>query len=180
MVGLSDNRHYLRGRWGARMTAPNRPRRTKMTTKQIDALLARHAKLRAAHSEAFAAVETSDAPTDSIEAKRLAKRRDAAYAKLAPVAAKLREQGYALAHDDSTPVPPAAPAAESAPGPKGFIDAALMERVIALRQEGKTMKEIGPLVGVKATAYLAKKVKETYAPDALARPAAEPEPAKEA
>src|SRR4051794_16659724 len=139
-----------------------------MTTKQIDALLARHAKLREAHSEAFAAVETSDARADSATAKRLAKRRDAAFAKLAPVAAKLREAGYTLRHDDSAPVPPAsegepaaAPAA-SATGPKGFIDAALMERVIAFRHQGKTMKEIGPLVGVKATAYLAKKIKEQY------------------
>src|SRR4051812_36538035 len=86
-----------------------------MTTKQTDALLARHAKLREAHSAAFAAVETSDAPADSAEGKRLAKRRDAAFAKLAPVAAKLREQGYALTHDDSAPVPPAA---EPEPEPK--------------------------------------------------------------
>src|SRR3954453_8113990 len=104
MVGFPTVRQYRRPR---RADGPpaERPRRTTMTTKQIDALLARHAKLREAHSKAFAAVETSDAPTDSTEAKRLAKRRDAAYARLAPVAAKLREQGYTLTHDDSTPVP---------------------------------------------------------------------------
>jgi hypothetical protein len=150
-----------------------------MTTKQTDALLARHAKLREAHSAAFAAVETSDAPADSATAKRLAKRRDAAFAKLAPVAAKLREQGYTLAHDDSAPVPPAA---EEAPGqpapaaPKGFIDAALMERAIELRKDGLTMKQIGAELNVKATAYLAKKIKEQYGAEALAKPTPTPEP----
>jgi hypothetical protein len=68
--------------------------------------------------------------------------------------------------------------AEQAPakqGPAGFIDAALMERAIALRKEGRTMKQIGADLGVKATGYLAKKIKETYGADALA-PA--PKPAK--
>jgi hypothetical protein len=57
-----------------------------------------------------------------------------------------------------------------APSPSGFIDAALMERAIELRGEGKTMKEIGVLLNVKATAYLAKKIKATYGADALDRP----------
>jgi hypothetical protein len=65
----------------------------------------------------------------------------------------------------------AAPAATT-----GFIDAALMERAIALRAEGKTMKTIGAELGVKATGYLAKKIKATYGPDALARPTAQGEP----
>ena len=72
-------------------------------TKAAQQLLDRHAKLRAAHSEAYAAVESSDVPQDSAEAKRLTKRRDTAFAKLAPVAAKLREAGYELDHDDSEP-----------------------------------------------------------------------------
>lgn len=67
---------------------------------------------------------------------------------------------------------------------KGFIDAALMERAIKLRKDGLTMEAIGAELGVKATAYLAKKVKATYGPDALAKPAAQgtaqAEPAKPA
>lgn len=61
------------------------------------------------------------------------------------------------------PTPPTAPA--------GFIDAALMERAIALRGEGKSMKQIGAELNVKATGYLAKKIKATYGADALALPA---------
>ncbi len=68
------------------------------------------------------------------------------------------------------------------PTPK--IDAALMEKAIKLRREGKSMEAIGAALGVKATAYLAKKIKATYGPDALAKPAAQavpqPEPAKPA
>ncbi len=69
------------------------------------------------------------------------------------------------------------PAANSA-----FIDKALMERAIKLRREGKTMEQIGAALGVKATAYLAKKIKATYGPDALARATTQgkpqPKPAK--
>ncbi len=54
--------------------------------------------------------------------------------------------------------------------PAGFIDAALMERAIALRGDGKTMKQIGEALNVKATGYLAKKIKATYGADALALP----------
>jgi hypothetical protein len=64
---------------------------------------------------------------------------------------------------------PATPA-KKATAPVGFIDAALMERAIKLRGEGKSMKEIGVLLNVKATAYLAKKIKATYGADALDRP----------
>ena len=71
------------------------------TTKTVQTLLDRHAKLRAAHADAFAAVETADAHDPKLTAKR-----DAAFAKLAPVAAKLRERGYTLEHDDSAPVRP--------------------------------------------------------------------------
>ncbi len=56
-----------------------------------------------------------------------------------------------------------------------------MQRAIALRQEGKTMGQIGDELGVRATAYLAKKVKEHYGADALRRPAkatSEPEAAE--
>jgi hypothetical protein len=75
---------------------------------------------------------------------------------------------------------PAAPKVAPAPGPvAGFIDAALMERAIALRAEGKTMKQIGAELNVKATAYLAKKIRATYGADALARPA-KPATTKEA
>lgn len=64
------------------------------------------------------------------------------------------------------------PAASPEPvKPSGFIDAALMERAITLRGEGKTMEAIGAELNVKATAYLAKKIKATYGADALARPA---------
>jgi hypothetical protein len=67
---------------------------------------------------------------------------------------------------------PAAPKVAPAPAPAvGFIDAALMERAIALRAEGKTMKQIGVELNVKATGYLAKKIRETYGADALAKPA---------
>lgn len=65
---------------------------------------------------------------------------------------------------------PAKAAPAPAPSPSGFIDAALMERAIELRGEGKSMKEIGVLLNVKATAYLAKKIKATYGADALDRP----------
>jgi hypothetical protein len=63
------------------------------------------------------------------------------------------------------PTPVKAPAA-----PGGFIDKALMEKAIELRGKGKTMKEIGALLNVKATAYLAKKIKDTFGADALDRP----------
>jgi hypothetical protein len=88
-----------------------------MTAKQITALLARHAKLREAHAGAFADVETTDGAFNWSEeerraiptklGERLERKRDAAFAKLAPVAAKLRDAGYTLANDDSIPVPPA-------------------------------------------------------------------------
>jgi hypothetical protein len=60
--------------------------------------------------------------------------------------------------------------AKATPAPVGFIDKALMEKAIELRGQGKTMKEIGVLVNVKATAYLAKKIKDTFGADALDRP----------
>jgi hypothetical protein len=69
----------------------------------------------------------------------------------------------------TTPAPaPASPAATA-----GFIDDALMKRAIKLRKEGKTMKAIGAELNVKATGYLAKKIKATYGPDALAAPSKE-------
>lgn len=46
-----------------------------------------------------------------------------------------------------------------------------MERAIKLRKEGKSMKEIGAALGVKATGYRATKIKATYGPDALDLPA---------
>ncbi len=52
-----------------------------------------------------------------------------------------------------------------------FIDAKLMRRAIVLYAEGKTMKAIGEELNVKATGCLAKKIRDTYDPDALARPA---------
>jgi hypothetical protein len=58
----------------------------------------------------------------------------------------------------------------STPAPSGFIDKALMEKAIELRGQGKTMKEIGVELNVKATAYLAKKIKDTFGADALDRP----------
>lgn len=69
-----------------------------------------------------------------------------------------------------------AAAKQTPPPAKGFIDAALMERAIKLRGEGMTMEGIGAKLGVKSTAYLAKKIKETYGADALAKPAAQPVP----
>jgi hypothetical protein len=54
--------------------------------------------------------------------------------------------------------------------PGGFIDKVLMEKAIELRGQGKTMKEIGVELNVKATAYLAKKIKDTFGADALDRP----------
>ena len=72
-------------------------------TKAEQTLLDRHAKLREAHATAFAAFESSDAPLDSPAAKKLATKRDTAFAKLAPVAAKLRAAGYELRNDDSAP-----------------------------------------------------------------------------
>lgn len=47
-----------------------------------------------------------------------------------------------------------------------------------LRKDGLTMEAIGAELGVKATAYLAKKIKATYGPDALAKPAAQTTPAR--
>jgi hypothetical protein len=54
--------------------------------------------------------------------------------------------------------------------PGGFINKELMEKAIELRGEGKTMKEIGVELNVKATGYLAKKIKDTFGADALDRP----------
>lgn len=68
------------------------------------------------------------------------------------------------------PVEKAAPPVKTPAAPGGFIDKALMEKAIALRGEGKSMKEIGVLLNVKATAYLAKKIEATYGADALDRP----------
>ncbi|MGK2939175.1 MAG: hypothetical protein ACSLFR_15445 [Solirubrobacteraceae bacterium] len=63
------------------------------------------------------------------------------------------------------------------PAPTGaFIDDALMKRAIVLYAEGKTMNEVGEAVGVKATAYLAKKVRATYGPDAFVRGVAQGPP----
>jgi DNA-binding NarL/FixJ family response regulator len=68
-----------------------------------------------------------------------------------------------------TAAKPKAKAAEPAASKptRGFIDVTLMERAIALRKEGKTMKEIGAELGVKSTAYLAVKIKQLYGADAL-------------
>lgn len=63
------------------------------------------------------------------------------------------------------------PAKKAPPAPTGRIDAKLMERAIKLRREGKTMEQIGAALDVKATAYLAKKIKQHYGADALVRPA---------
>ncbi len=65
----------------------------------------------------------------------------------------------------------------SPPAAKTVIDAALMEHAIALRKEGKTMNAIGDELGVRATAYLAKKIKQHYGADALDKPAAAAAPA---
>jgi hypothetical protein len=70
----------------------------------------------------------------------------------------------------ATPVKKTPAKAETPVAPGGFIDKALMEKAIELRGEGKTMKEIGVLLNVKATAYLAKKIKDTFGADALDRP----------
>ena len=51
-----------------------------------------------------------------------------------------------------------------------------MKRAIALYAEGKTMKAIGEELNVKATAYLAKKIRAAYGPDALVRGAAQGSP----
>ena len=64
----------------------------------------------------------------------------------------------------------------TAPPRAAFIDDALMTRAIALYAEGKTMNEVGKAVGVKATAYLAKKIRATYGPDALVRGTAQGSP----
>ena len=111
------------------------------TTKTAQTLLDRHAKLREAHAAAFAAVETADAPDANLTAKR-----DAAFAKLAPVAAKLRERGYTLEHDDSAPVPPAAPAA---PVRKPAVTRDQLEAAAKLRAEGATWNEIRQATGTK-------------------------------
>jgi hypothetical protein len=58
-----------------------------------------------------------------------------------------------------------------APAAEVRIDATLMERAIALRAEGKTMKAIGVELDVKATGYLARKIKAAYGADTLAPPA---------
>lgn len=71
------------------------------------------------------------------------------------------------------------PTPKPAPVNPGFIDAGLMERAIKLRQEGKSMKAIGAELNVKATGYLARKIKAKYGPDALARPAAQAPPQAE-
>lgn len=65
------------------------------------------------------------------------------------------------------PAAPKPPEPKPARGPSEFIDAALMERALKLRQEGKTMKAIGEELGVKATGYLAKKIKQHHGPNAL-------------
>jgi hypothetical protein len=70
---------------------------------------------------------------------------------------------------DPTPEP-------GAPAAKGFIDRRLMEEAIRLRREGLTMEAIGAKLGVKATAYLAKKIKQEFGPDALAKPKPERKP----
>lgn len=68
-----------------------------------------------------------------------------------------------------TPKPAAAAPVKTPAAPGGFINKELMEKAIALRQEGKTMKQIGDALNVKATAYLAKKIKAQYGNDALSR-----------
>ncbi len=68
------------------------------------------------------------------------------------------------------PVKKAATPVKEPAAPGGFIDKELMEKAIELRGEGKTMKEIGVELNVKATAYLAKKIKDTFGADALDRP----------
>ena len=106
-----------------RVAHQNRP-----PSRTVQNLLDRHAKLREAHVAAFAAVETADAPDSKLTAKR-----DAAFAKLAPVAAKLRERGYTLEHDDSAPVAPASPAT-----PKSSITREQLEAAAKLRADGAT------------------------------------------
>jgi hypothetical protein len=70
----------------------------------------------------------------------------------------------------TVPVKKAPTKAKALAAPSGFIDKALMEKAIELRSKGKTMKEIGVLLNVKATGYLAKKIKDTFGADALDRP----------
>ena len=108
-------------------------------------MLDRHAKLRAAHADAFAAVETADAHDPKLTAKR-----DAAFAKLAPVAAKLRERGYTLEHDDSAPVPPAVPAEPpKPPARKSSVTREQLEAAAKLRDHGATWNEIREATGIK-------------------------------
>jgi hypothetical protein len=78
-----------------------------------------------------------------------------------------------MARTTTTTTKPSAKKATTAPPPREFIDAALMKRAMNLRKEGKTMNQIGADLGVKATAYLAKKIRENYGADALAKPAAQ-------
>jgi hypothetical protein len=78
-----------------------------------------------------------------------------------------------------TKKPPTPAKKSSTPLPGAFIDASLMERAIKLRTDGLTMEAIGTELGVKATGYLAKKIKATYGADALAAPA-KPSTTKEA
>jgi hypothetical protein len=70
----------------------------------------------------------------------------------------------------ATPVKKTPAKAKTPVAPGGFIDNDLMKKAIELRGQGKTMKEIGVLLNVKATAYLAKKIKDTFGADALDRP----------
>jgi hypothetical protein len=108
-------------------------------TKTVQKLLDRHAKLREQHPDAFAAVETSDAPDAKLTAKR-----DKLSDQLAGVAAKLRERGYTLTHDDSAPVAPASPAA-----PRSSVTREQLEQAAALRAEGATWNQIREATGTK-------------------------------
>jgi hypothetical protein len=119
--------------------------------KTVQKLLDRHAKLREEHSDAYAAVETTDGVMDGGKltplGERLSARRDVAFAKLAPVAAKLRERGYTLDHDDSVPVPPAG----EVPGskPKSSVTREQLEQAAALRADGATWNAIREATGTR-------------------------------
>lgn len=69
--------------------------------------------------------------------------------------------------------------AEKPAAPKGaVIDRKLMEEAIRLRREERlSMEQLGARLGVKATAYLAKKIKGEFGDDALKLPPKVEQPA---
>jgi hypothetical protein len=84
---------------GHRRLATPAPEVNKATQRELD----QHSRLREQFADAFAAVETSDHPADSDEARKLAAKRDEIAARLKTVADKLRARGYTLTNDDSMP-----------------------------------------------------------------------------